>query len=195
VRNLDKVVKISMSEGSKPPRKFTTLQQEYLDLRTNKGLEVFHAVIPRVKTPLRGPSIDCLYLAGNPMAKDLSTKIAVCPSAWWWHVSKVQKYTECTARSLMDCFEMECADVAHMSTFDKNTGPVTTQFPNTDDFLDCMEQELGSDDDYASDKSLGGTSCLKSTFDISEDAKASLASALDNPDMNLAANLHASTKS
>jgi hypothetical protein len=93
----------------------------------------------------------------------------------------------------MDCFEMECADVAHMSTFDKNTGTVTTQFPNMDNFLDCMEQELGSDDDYALDKSPGGTSRLKSTFDISEDAKASLASALDNPDMNLAANLHAST--
>ena len=95
----------------------------------------------------------------------------------------------------MDCFEMECADIAHMSTFDKNTGTVTTQFPNTDDFLDCMEQELGSDDDYALHESLGGTSCLKSTFDISEDIKASLASALDDPNMNLAANLHASTKS
>ncbi len=95
----------------------------------------------------------------------------------------------------MDCFKMECADVAHMSTFDNNTGTVTTQFPNTDDFLDCTEQELGSDDDYALDKSPGGTSCLKSTFDISEDAKASLASALDNLDMNLAANSHASTKS
>ncbi len=95
----------------------------------------------------------------------------------------------------MDCFEMECADVAHMSTFNKNTGTITTQFPNTDNFLDRMEQELGSDDDYALDKSPGGTSCLKSTFDISEDTKASLASALDNPDMNLAANLLPSTKS
>jgi hypothetical protein len=90
---------------------------------------------------------------------------------------------------------MECADVAHMSTFDKNTGNVTTQFPNTDDFLNPMEQELGSDDDYALDKSPGGTSCLKSTFNISEDAKASLASALDDPNMNLTANLHTSTKS
>jgi hypothetical protein len=91
----------------------------------------------------------------------------------------------------MDCF----ADVAHISTFNKNTGTITTQFPNTDDFLDCMEQERGSDDDYASDKSPSGTSCLKSTFDISEDAKVSLASALDDPDMELAANLHASAKS
>ncbi len=95
----------------------------------------------------------------------------------------------------MDCFEMECADIVNMSTFEKNTGTVTTQFPNTDDFIDRMEQELGPDDDYTLDKSLGGTSCLKSTFDISEDAKASLASALDNPNMNLAANLHASAKS
>jgi hypothetical protein len=195
VKNLDKVVEISMLDGSKTPRKFTTLRQEYLDLRTNKGLEVFHTVIPRVKTPLCGPSIDCLYLAGNPMAKDLSTNIAVCPLAWWWHVFKVQKYTERMARSLMDCFKMECADIAHMLTFDKNMGTITTQFPNTDDFLDCIEQEVGSDDDYTLDKSPGGTSCLKSTFNTSEDAKASLASALDDPDMNLATNLHASAKS
>jgi hypothetical protein len=78
-----------MSDGSKPPRKFPTLRQEYLDPCTNKGLEVFHAIIPRVETPSRGPSIDCPYLAGNPMAKDLSTKIAVCPLAWWWHIFKV----------------------------------------------------------------------------------------------------------
>jgi hypothetical protein len=81
--NPDKVVEVSMIDGSCPPHKFTTLQQEYLDLRTIEELPAFHAIIPMVKNPSCGPSIDCLYLSGNSMAKDLSNKIAVCPLAWW----------------------------------------------------------------------------------------------------------------
>jgi hypothetical protein len=57
-----------------------------MDLRTPEDLEVFHAVIPRFATATHGPSVDCLFLAGNHMAKDVAAKIAVCPSAWWWHL-------------------------------------------------------------------------------------------------------------
>ncbi len=93
---------------------------------------MFHAIIPRVETPSRGPSIDCLYLLGNSMAKDLSNKIAVCPSAWWWHLFKLRGYTEHIVKSLMDYFDANSSAVAHMSTFDQSTGTVTTQFANTD---------------------------------------------------------------
>jgi hypothetical protein len=82
ISNLDKWVEVSMTNPKvAPPRKFTTLQHEYMDLLTPEGLKVFHAVIPRVESATRGSSIDCLYLAGNPMAKDHSTKIMVCLSA------------------------------------------------------------------------------------------------------------------
>jgi hypothetical protein len=65
-----------------------------------------------------------------------------------------------------------------------------------DDFLDCVELKLGSDDNAVSvEKSEDGTPHPTSTFELSEHAKASLASALNNPDMDLAANLHASAKS
>ncbi len=51
ITNLDKWVKVSMNNPSTfPPRKFTTLRHEYMDLRTPKGLKVFHAVIPWVKS-------------------------------------------------------------------------------------------------------------------------------------------------
>jgi hypothetical protein len=83
--NLDKCVEITMVDGSVPPRKFTMLRQEYMDLRTSEGLDVFHVLIPRVKTASKGPLVDCLILAGNTMARDLSSKMAVCPLAWWWH--------------------------------------------------------------------------------------------------------------
>jgi hypothetical protein len=196
VLNFDMVVKVSMVDGSRPPCKFTTLQQEYLDLGTIEGLPVFHAIIPRVKTPSHGPSIDCLYLSGNSLAKDLSNKIAVCPLAWWWHLFKLRGNTKHTTKSLMDCCDANSSAVAHMSTFNQSTGTVTTQFANTDHFLDRVENELRSNDDAISlDKAEGGTSQSLSTFEISETAKASLVLALDNADMDLAANLHASTKS
>jgi hypothetical protein len=136
VTNLDKIVKVSKEDGSIPPRKFTTLRHKYMDLCTGEGLPVFHAMIPRVETPLRGSLIDCLYLAGNAMAKDLSKKIAVCPLAWWWHLFKMRGYTEQTAMSLLNCFEVDCAAIADQSTFDQTTGTVTNQFANMDDFLD-----------------------------------------------------------
>ncbi len=197
VTNLDKVVEITMRNGTRPPRKFTTLRHEYMNLRTSEELPVFHVVIPWVETASCGPTINCLYLAENPMAKDLSAKIAVCPSAWWWHVFQHRGYSERTARSLMECFKMDAAYVADQSTFDETTGTVTTQFANDDDFLDRMDNELASDDNkyMLDDPPDGGTPSAKSTIEISDTVKASLASALDDPDMDLAANLHASAKS
>ncbi len=148
-----------------------------MDLRTPEGLEVFHAVIPQVESATRGPLIDCLYLAGNPMAKDLLTKIMVCPSAWWWHLFKCRGYTECTAKSLIDSFDYEASLVADQSMFDKSTWTVTMQFADSDDFLDRVEAELGldDDDDQSLDGSLDGTPRPKTSFKISANAKASLA--------------------
>jgi hypothetical protein len=104
---------------------------------------------------------------------------------------------EHTAKSLMDSFDYEASLVADQSTFDEGTWTVTSQFANSDDFLDRVEAELGldDDDDPSLDGSLEGTPCSKTSFEISADAKASLASALDDPDMDLAANSHASAKS
>jgi hypothetical protein len=100
------------------------------------------------------------------------------------------------ARSLVECFEMDAAYVADQSTFDKNSGTVTTQFANNIDFLSRMDNKLASDDNEAmlDDSTDGGTPHAKSTIEISDTAKASLTSALDDPDMDLAANSHASAK-
>ncbi len=54
-----------MANDWAPPREFTTLSQEYMDLRTSENIEVFHAVIPYIETKTKGPSLDCLVLAGN----------------------------------------------------------------------------------------------------------------------------------
>jgi hypothetical protein len=47
----------------------------------------------------------------------------------------------------MDCFDYDAAKLADQSTFDPVSWVVTTQFANTDNFLDRAERELGSDDD------------------------------------------------
>jgi hypothetical protein len=158
ITNFDKVFEVTMANSSTPPRKFTTLCHEYMDLRTPKDLKVFHAVIPRVETTTRGASVDCLYLAGNHMAKDMAAKIAVCPSAWWWHLFQFWGYNERMAQSLMDSFKMDAAYVADQSMFNRETGTITTQFANADDFLDRIEHELRSEDkDNTSVDSVGGT--------------------------------------
>jgi hypothetical protein len=93
-----------MADSLTPLCRFTSLCHKYMDLRTPEDLEVFHAVIPMVVTATRSPSVDCLYLAGNHMAKDIAAKIAVCPSGWWWHLFQVRGYNKRTARNLLDCF-------------------------------------------------------------------------------------------
>ena len=68
---------------------------------------------------------------------------------------------------------------------------VTTQFANTDDFLECAEAELGSDDEG----SINGPSHPSASFELTDDTKASLAASLLKTDTNLAVNSHASAKS
>ncbi len=58
----------------------------------------------------------------------------------------------------MDSFEMDAAYVVDQSMFNRETGTVTTQFANADDFLDRMEHKLGSEDEdnMSVDHSVGG---------------------------------------
>jgi hypothetical protein len=166
-------------------------------LCTPEGLKVYHAVILHVKTATCGSSIDCLYLAGIKLAKDLSSKIAICLSTWWWHLFKLRGYTERTAHNLMDSFEYEASQLADLSTFNERMWIPTLQFANADDFLDRVESELEFDgnNDQSLDRSVDGTTNPKTYFKILIDAKAALTPSLDDPNMELAANSHASSKS
>ena len=176
----------------RPPRKFTSMRNEYMDLRTPDDLEVFHAVFPRRASLDHESSVDCLFLEANHAAREISLKIAVCPAAWWWHVfRKVRRYSEGTSRSLLRNFEIEAEQLADQSTFHVPTMTVTTQFANTDDFLTRAEAELGLEDEDSTDD----TSHPSANIEITDGAKASLAAALLKKDTNLAANSHASAKS
>ncbi len=93
------------------------------------------------------------------MAKDMAAKIAVCPSVWWWHLFQIWGYNKRMVQSLIDSFEMDAAYNAYQLMFNRETGTVTTQFANEDDFLDRMEHELGSKDkdNTSVDRLVGGT--------------------------------------
>jgi hypothetical protein len=80
---------------------------------------------------------------------------------------------------------MDTAYVADQSMFDKSPGTVTVQFANDDDFLNRMDNKLALDDDkdMLEDSTNGSTPHKISTIEISDIAKATLASALDDPGM------------
>ncbi len=54
---------------------------------------------------------------------------------------------------------MDAAYIADQSTINRETGTVTTQFANADDFLDGMEHKLGleDEDNTSVDRSVGET--------------------------------------
>jgi hypothetical protein len=128
----------------------------------------------------------------NTAARDFSLKIQVCPSAWWYHVfRKFRGYSESTTRSLLGNFEIEAAALADQSSFDLVTMTVSTQFADTDDFLDRAEAELGFSD-VDSDNDIN---THDSPIEMTDNAKASLAASLLKKDNDFAANSHASAKS
>ena len=63
-----------------------------------------------MESAIRGPSIVITHMVSNKEAKEILTKIAHCPLAWWyWHW--VEKgYTQGTIASLLNSFELEAAN-------------------------------------------------------------------------------------
>ncbi len=72
-------------------------------------------------------------MVSNKEAKEILTKIAHCPLAWWhWHW--VEKgYTKGTIASLLNSFESEAADNAHDFTYDPQEMTVVSMFAGNDE--------------------------------------------------------------
>jgi hypothetical protein len=120
----------------------------------------------------------------NKEAKEILTKIARCPLAWWyWHWVK-KGYTQGTMASLLNSFESEAADNAHDSPYDPQKMTVVSMFAGDDEnqWLDQGEEEFGSDLlDNEEDKVTG----TKTTIEIRIDAKASLAKEMKEKDYDI----------
>ena len=123
-------------------------------------------------------------MVSNKEAKEILTKIAHCPLAWWyWHW--VEKgYTQGTIASLLNSFESEATDNAHDSTYDPQEMTVVSMFAGNDEnqWLDQVEEEFGSDlSDHDEDDVTGS----RTTIEIGMDAKESLAKEMKGKDYDI----------
>jgi hypothetical protein len=128
VINLDHEVTLAMTDRSAPPRSVMTLRQEYFDLEFKEGGKMIHGVFVRMESHIHGPLVEVTHMASNKEAKSILSKIAHCPSAWWyWHWVK-NGYTQGAILSLLNSFEVEAADNAHDSTYDPQARTITSMF-------------------------------------------------------------------
>ena len=186
VINLDHAVTLAMTDGSAPPRTVSTLRQEYFDLESEEGGNIIHGVFVRIESENRGPSIDITHMVSNKEAKSILTKIAHCPSAWWyWHW--VEKgYTQGAISSLLNSFEAEAAENVHDSVYNPQARTVTSMFAGDvkNQWFDQVEEELGSnlsDHDEDNGNGNGGST----TIEIDKSAKESLAKEMKEKDYDL----------
>jgi hypothetical protein len=84
--NFDHPVTLAMTDSSCPPRGISTLRHKYIDLKSSEEGHIIHGVFVCIELATCGPSLDTTYMCLNKEAKSILTKIAHCPSAWWyWH--------------------------------------------------------------------------------------------------------------
>jgi hypothetical protein len=184
VINLDRPITLAMTDGSRPPCSVSTLHQEYFDLKSSNDGTIIHGVFVCIKSANRGPSVDTTYMVSNKEAKSILTKIAHCPSTWWyWHWVK-KGFTQGTILSLRNSFKSDAADNAHDSTYDPTSMTVTFMFAgdNKNQWLDQVEEEFGND---LSDHDKDNINNSGTTKEFNKDAKASLAKEMKGKDYNL----------
>ncbi len=184
--NLDHAVTLAMTDGTAPPRTVSTLHQECFNLESEEGGNIIHGVFVRMESENRGPSIDITHMVLNKEARSILTKIAHCPSPWWyWHW--VEKgYTQGAISSLLNSFEAEATENAHDSTYDPQAKTVTSMFAGDDEnqWLDQMEEEFGSDlSDHDEDDGNGNRT--STTIEIEKSAKESLAKEMKEKNYDL----------
>jgi hypothetical protein len=173
-----------MTDGSCPPHGVSTLRHKYFDLKSSEDGNIIHGVFVCIESATCGPSVDTMYMCSNKEVKAILTKIAHCPSAWWyWHW--VEKgYSQGTIASLLNSFKSDAANNAHDSSYDPQSMTVTSMFAGDDEnqWLDQVEEEFGSDlSDHEEDIiGVSGT-----TIELGMDAKASLAKEMKGKDYNL----------
>jgi hypothetical protein len=113
-------------------------------------------------------------MCSNKEVKSILTKIAHCPSVWWYWRWVEKGYTQGTIASLLNSFELDATDNAHDSTYDPQSMTVTSMFVGDikNQWLDQVEEEFGSD---LSDHEVNMIGNSGTTIKLGMDAKASLA--------------------
>ncbi len=184
--NLDHAVTFAMMDGSAPPHTVLTLRHKYFDLESKERGHIIHGVFVRMESQIHGPLIDITHMVSMKEAKSILSKIAHCPSAWWyWHWVK-KGYTQGTISSLLNSFEAEAAKNAHNSMYNPQARTGTSMFAgdNKNHWLDKVEKEFGSDlSDYNDDDENGNGT--KTMIEIDKNAKESFAKEMKEKNYDL----------
>jgi hypothetical protein len=123
-------------------------------------------------------------MVSNKEAKFILTRIAHCPSAWWyWHWAE-KGYTLGSIASLLNSFESDVADNAHNFLYNSQSMSITSMFAgdNENQWLDQVEEEFGSN---LSDHNEDSINSSGTTIELDKDAMASLAKEMKGKDYNL----------
>jgi hypothetical protein len=170
VINLDHPVTLAMTDGSCPPHSVSILHLKYFGLKSSENGYIINGVFIRMDSATHGPLVDTTYMRSSKKAKYILTKIAHCPSAWWfWHW--VEKgYTQGTIASLLNSFESDAANNAHDSTCDPQSMTITSMFAgdNENQWLDQVENKFGSNLSYHNKDNIGVSA---TTIEMDKDAK------------------------
>jgi hypothetical protein len=102
---------LAMTDSSCPPWGVSTLHHKYFDLKSSEDRHIINGVFIYIDSATCEPLVNTTYMCSNKEAKYIFTKIALCPSAWWyWHW--VEKgYTQGTIASLLNSFESDTANI------------------------------------------------------------------------------------
>jgi hypothetical protein len=175
---------LAKTDGSAPPCLVSTLRHKYFDLEASTGAHIIHGVFVQIESAIHGPSADVTHMFSKKEAKDILTKIAHCPLAWWyWHWVK-KGYTQDTIQNLLNKFKSNAANNAHDSMYDPQMMTLTSMFAGEDEnqWLDQDKEEFSSNlSDHEGDNVKG----LRTTITLDVDAKESLANEMKENDYDL----------
>ena len=141
-------------KGAKAQHHNVTLLKEMMDItiKVETDGDVIHKpVFQSVQMVTKGAaegSIRVFYMREDPDVRRVVKNMAYAIVAWFAGYLKYgRKYTMDTVRPLMESFEVSAVQLAEGSHFDVNTLEVDTEFPDREEYLEEMEEELGLDED------------------------------------------------
>ena len=131
-----------------------TLLKEMMDITIEVEIDgdvihkpVFQSVQMVTKGAAEG-SIRVFYMREDPDVRRVVKNMAHAIVAWFaGYLTYGRKYTLETVRPLMESFDVSAVQLAEGSRFDVNTLAVDTEFPDREEWLEDMEEELGLEDD------------------------------------------------
>lgn len=128
-----------------------------ITIKVEKDGDVIHKpVFQSVQLVTKGAAegfIRAFYMRDDPDVRRVVKNMAHAIVAWFaGYLEFVRKYTPETVKPPMESFEIAAVQLAEGSQYDVNTLTVNTEFPDREEWLEDMEEELGLEKDYKNEE-------------------------------------------